>query len=367
MIRTIITFLLMFSVAQSALADPTTRVEIEPDQRAALGIEVGPAEPSEWIRSPRLPGRITLQNNRVQLITARLSGVLVRLDVGVGDSVETGQVVGHIESPEFVSLQRDFLEAASQLDLARSTAEREVGLVESGIIAGRRAIESGAHLREARAQARNTRQALLVSGMRDEEVISLRRSGRLETSLALRAPIAGVILEQFSQVGTRLAAGDPVYRVGNAEGLQVDVHTPTEVAHGLRVGSRFHISEQDASGEVVAVGTQLHPVDQGVLVRGEILSASTRLSPGQFVRVEFETPSNEKGTYRLPDTAVIHAGGRAWVFREVPGGFETLPVRILGGTGRELIVSTSVSGEVALVLRGTAALKALWLANGGPN
>jgi multidrug efflux pump subunit AcrA (membrane-fusion protein) len=90
--------------------------------------------------------------------------VLILPLVAVGDSVSKGQELARLESPAFVSLQRDFVQALSQLDLASATAGREGQLAEEGIIAGRRAAESAALLRDARSRLEERRQALVLSG-----------------------------------------------------------------------------------------------------------------------------------------------------------------------------------------------------------
>jgi multidrug efflux pump subunit AcrA (membrane-fusion protein) len=285
----------------------------------------------------------------------------------VGDSVVKGQELARLESPVFVSLQRDYIQALSQLDLADATAHREEQLVKEGIIAGRRAAKSTALLRDAQSQLEERRQALALSGMSEREVAKLAETRNLNPTLVLRASISGVVLEQYARAGERLEAGGTLYRIGDLEALTVEIHTPLDIAHSLAIGTRFSLPDEEASGQVIAVGSEVHALDQGVLVRGAIEDEAAGLRPGQFVRVQFETLRDQGSAFAVPSKAVVHVDGRAWLFRQVEGGFEPVAVEIVGGTGRESVVVGSLTGETKLAIRGTAALKAHWLAQGGPD
>jgi cobalt-zinc-cadmium efflux system membrane fusion protein len=355
------------SLATAVTASPGDPLRVTAEQSDALGIAIGTAEAKDLIPRPRLPGRITLPNARVRLVTARSSGVLVSPLVAVGDSVATGQELARLESPVFVSLQRDYIQALSQFDLADATANREEQLVKEGIIAGRRAAQSAALLRDAQSQLEQTRQALVLSGMSTREVAELADTRNLNPTLVLRASITGVVLEQYARAGERLDAGGALYRIGDLEALTVEIHTPLDVAHSLAIGTRFSLPDEEASGQVIAVGSEVHALDQGVLVRGEIENRGAGLRPGQFVRVQFETSRDQGSAFAVPSKAVVHVDGRAWLFRQVEGGFEPVAVEIVGGTGRESVVVGSLTAETRLAIRGTAALKAHWLAQGGPD
>ncbi|MAG33696.1 MAG: efflux transporter periplasmic adaptor subunit [Deltaproteobacteria bacterium] len=354
-------------VTASTAEQPARQLPITQAQRQALGIELGIAEVRNLVPRPRLPSRITLPNSRVRMITARSPGLLILPLVAAGDTISKGDELAHIQSPSFVSLQRKYLEELSRLDIAHSTEGRERQLAEEGIIAGRRAAQSTAALREAQARLEDRRQTLVLAGMSEEELTTLRQTRQLSSTLVLRAPFAGVVLEQYAQTGEHLDAGGALYRIGNLASLTVEIHTPVDVARTLRAGMRFVIPDEDANGQVIAVGREIHSSDQGILVRGTIEDGVTRLRPGQFVLVQFETPGERGSAFAVPAAAVIHVERQAWVFRETAGGFEPIPVEILGGSGLQMVVAGELTEGSALVIAGTATLKALWLASGGPD
>ncbi|MBJ19791.1 MAG: HlyD family efflux transporter periplasmic adaptor subunit [bacterium] len=358
---------LAMSLAVTAVAEPSTSVPITTEQRMALGIVVGIPERIELVPRPQLPGRITLPNAQVRMITAGSPGLLLSPLVAVGDSVSPGDELARIESPAFVALQREYLEALTQLDLTRSTARREEQLADEGIIAGRRAAQSAALLHQARTRLEERQQALMLAGMSEDEFVTLDRTHKLRSTLIVRAPFEGVVLEQYARAGERLEASGALYRIGDIARLTVDIHTPIDIARTLDNGTRFILPDLDAAGRVITVGGEIHSLDQGVLVRGTVDGGRTQLRPGQFVRVQFETPREHGTAFAVPATGIVHIEQQAWIFRESAGGFEALRVAVVGGSGEEIAISGPLADGAAIAIHGTAALKAHWLTGGGPD
>ncbi len=355
------------AAAPDASAPASRRLPISPSQREALGIAVARPEVAEAIRRPPLPGRVSVPNDRARVVATRVAGVVTALEVATGDVVGAGQPLARIEGPEFVALQRALLEARSDFDLAEREEARERQLVEEGIIAGRRAVASAAQLRQARAVLDERRHALGLLGLDAARITAIEDARTLQRTLDVRAPMAGVVLDQFVQVGEQLDAGAPLYRVGALDALQVEVHVPLELAGALEPGSPVRVLEAGgASGRILSIGGDVHALDQGVLVRVALEGGGQGLRPGQFVRVELGRAERGAALFAVPDTALTYVGGAPYVFREAEGGFEPVRVRVVGGSGQRLIVDGPLAADRPVVVAGTAALKAYWLAEGGP-
>jgi len=358
--------LLLLASRPGGAAEEAPFLPISPEQREALAMATARVTPVDRVPGRLLPARVVVPNAQLQVVSSRTPAVVVSLAVSVGEKVKEGQKLALLESPSFVSIQREFLEALSRGELARQRAEREGTLAEEGVIAGRRGLESLARLREMEAHLEDRRQALLLAGMSDKALRALTERRVLEPGLAIRASFSGVILEQYVRVGERVPAGAPLYRLGRVDTLEVEIHTPLERARHLQVGSRFEIPEWRADGRIVAIGQEVHIVDQGVVVRGALEGGESDLRPGQFVRVRFAIAGSERSAYRIPDVAVVRVSGRTWVFVSSKEGFQPTEVEVLGGSGREVVVDGPFQADSDVAVRGTASLKALWLASGMP-
>jgi cobalt-zinc-cadmium efflux system membrane fusion protein len=335
-------------------------------QRSALGIRVARPEATPAVPRPPLPGRVSVPNEWSRIVATRVAGGVTSLQVATGDVVGVGQLLARIEGPEFAQLQRALLVARADFDLAERDEALERQLASEGIIASRRAVASATRLHQARVVLDERRHALALLGLNSEQIAEIEGSRAIQPTLEVGAPIGGVVLDQFAQAGEQLDAGAPIYRIGALDALQVDVHVPLDVAAQLEPGSPVLILEGDgAVGRISGIGGDVHARDQGVLVRVALEGTRLGLRPGQFVRVELGRSEPGAVFFAVPDTALTHLYGAAYVFREVEGGFEPVRVRLVGGSGQRVIVDGPLLSARPIVVAGTAALKAYWISEAG--
>lgn len=360
----IVLVLLLGAWASGASAAPRgdLMIEVSPEQQAALGMATVPVVATESVPGPLLPARVVMPNASQQVVTARSAAVVESLAVSVGESVEAGETLATLHSPDFVESQRAFLEALVRNDLALELATRDETLAREGIVAGRRSIEAGARVREAEARLAERRHALVLAGASEVFLRGLERGRRLVPTLPLESPSSGIVLEQYVRTGERVETGDPIYRLGRAELLELEIHTPLERAHAIEAGTGFEIPESGASGHVVAIGREVHSIDQGIVVRGVIEEGADALRPGQFVRARLSPDASRRPAYRIPSNAVVRVSGVSWVFVARDAGFIPVEVEILGGSDQELIIGGDFDAGSVVAVRGTSTLKALWLA-----
>lgn len=337
-------------------------IAVSREQQAALGLSTVPVVSAENVPGPLLPARIVMPNANQQVVTARSSAVVESLAASVGESVEAGATLATLQSPTFVEDQRAFLEALVRKDLALELAARDETLAREGIVAGRRSLEANAQVRDAEARLAERRETLVLAGASGDFLRALERSRRLVPTLTIESPLSGIVLEQYVRTGERVQTGDAIYRLGRIERLEIEIHTPLDGAHAVEVGTGFEIPESGASGRVVAIGGEVHSVDQGIVVRGVVQAGADALRPGQFVRVRLSPEASRRAAYRVPTGSVVRVSGGAWVFVASDAGFHPVEVEILGGSDQELIVTGDLAPGVIVAARGTSTLKALWLA-----
>jgi RND family efflux transporter MFP subunit len=280
--------------------------------------------------------------------------------VAEGETVAEGQPLARIRSAQLLELQAAYLEARTRRQLSAETVQRDRKLRAEGIIAERRLLESESSHRELlNAEARD-RQTLRLAGMSEQAVTELARDQKLTAVFEIGAPLSGVVLEQLATTGQRLAAADPLYRIGDLSTLWVEVHVPLESLGGLSPGALVELPGQQISAEVITVGRMVHGTDQGVLVRAAVSAGAERLRPGQFVEARLYQGTGA-GALQLPAAAVVRSADRDFVFVSQPGGFAAVPVTVLAREGDMAVIRAELSADSAVVVRGTAALKAAWV------
>src|SRR5690606_38022834 len=96
-----------------------------------------------------LPGVVTPPPQGRVAVTAPFAGVVRQSLVMEGQSVAKGQRLAVVQSREVLSLGADLARARARLGVARQAATRSETLAREGVIAGARAEEAAAALREA--------------------------------------------------------------------------------------------------------------------------------------------------------------------------------------------------------------------------
>ncbi len=302
-----------------------------------------------------------MPNSQLRVVSAPQNGLLEALLVSEGETVEAGQPLAQIQSPQLLEQQSAYLEAMTRLQLARADYKRDKQLHKEGIIAERRYLETRSRLIQVETETERLRQSLNLAGMSEQALAELTKDRKLSGSLQVRSPLQGVVLEQIATPGQRLEMADPLYQVGQLSPLWLEIHVPLEKLAATAPGSL--VRSDAVSAKVITVGRMVHGADQGVLVRAEVTDGAELLRPGQFVQARLQGPQTTD-LYRVPRAALVRSGGNSYLFVESPQGFSAEPVKVQAEETNHIIISGSFSSEARVVISGTAALKAAWQTGG---
>ena len=323
-----------------------------PAQIKSLGVEtavVGEGDPG---RPGSFPGRVAVPVDQMRVVSAPVAGMVEMLAFVPGDKVRKGQVLARLASPQALELQRDALQTASQASLLTQNLKRDEQLFAEGLIAESRLQATRAAASQASAQAAERRQGLALAGA---------SGGKVGGPLALVAPMDGVILEQSAQLGERLEAAAPIYRIARLSPLWVEIQVPRSHAEALREGSRVRIAGSGQVGKLIAIGRAIDPASQTVIIRALIAQDAERLTPGQSVAVEIALPKGNG--QRIPAMALARIEGQPQVFVMTGSDAQAMrfalrPVRVLDESGERVLVE-GVQGGERIAVRGISGLKAM--------
>jgi len=346
----------VLSGAVQAAPGDTPLAVIDDAQRAAFGIRTVQVEPSSTALSKPYPAKVAVPNAQLRVLSAPLEGVVESLLVAEGENVLAGQTLARMHSQGLLDLQAAYLESRTRRQLAGETLTRDRTLHAEGIVAKRRLLESSSSYREMKTAEARDRQALVLAGMSEAAIDELASSQQLTTLLEVKAPLAGVVLEQIATAGQRLAASDPLYRIGDLSMLWVEVHVPMDALGAVAPGSQVTLSN-GLDATVITVGRMVHGTDQGVLVRAEVREGVASLRPGQFIEARLAQGGNADAL-RLPAAALLRIDGADSVFVERPSGFEPVRVEVLARESDKVVVTGPLSTADSVVVDGTVSLKA---------
>lgn len=356
--------LVLTLVASAFVMAAGDKISFTAQQQQTLGITVTPLIKAEGVSGQLVQAQVTVPPEQLRIISASLEGMVEQLSVSEGDHVRAGDIIARMQSPQLLGLQRDLLQALSQQRLALSEWNRDEELFKEGVIAQRRYLETKSRYQEQNAALEERRQALHLAGMDKRDISQLEKSRRLTTQLNVRSPINGVVLERMSEPGHRLAVADPLYRIADTSQLWLEIRAPIEAMRKLAEDSLVQASAKPISGKVIAVGHDVDPASQTVLVRAKVTEGTQLLWPGEYLQVSLATAATTP-VYQVPAGAIARSGNRTVIFIQEKDGFTAVPIKVIASQGGNSVIEGALKGDEQVAVSGIAAIKGAWLGLGG--
>ena len=291
---------------------------------------------------------------RVQ-VTARVQGVVEKVDFTEGASVQKGQVLAEIE-PARYRLAVNAAEAALQQGIAQreeakaAQARREqVNQANPGLIPGEELENFRTRARTAAAEAEARRVALEQARLNLKDAF-------------VRAPVAGVIETRTVQTGQYVQPGAVLATLVRRDPLLLRFKVPESESARLRLGlvARFHTPEVDRpfTAKITHVGQAADPRSRMVDVTAEVNDErKEELRPGAFAEVTVPIQSAKAPVISQTAIRPSERGFLAYVVGEGDVAVErvvTLGMRTADGL---VEVKDGLAPGERLVIRGAEALR----------
>ncbi|MFH1494704.1 MAG: efflux RND transporter periplasmic adaptor subunit [Pseudomonadota bacterium] len=339
-------------------------VSMSAKQTQALGIETLPIASSSVLAGNALPAQVVIPNHQVRIVSAPLPGMVESMAVAVNQTVKKGQSLARLQSPGLAELQRDYLQAALQSQLAQNSLTRDEKLFKDGIVAESRYLATRNSAQISTAVASEKKQALRLAGMGDAAIQKLQSGQAIGSAMEVASPIDGVIMEQMVAPGQRVEAATPMFRVASLSPLWLEIQAPLAQAGTLKAGASVRVPALNASGTVISVGRAVAEGNQTIMVRAEISDGAASLRPGQYVEAVLGLTVASR-QWSVPGPALVRLGRQAYVFVQIPSGYRPQPVQVLAETPDAITITGELRGDEKVVSKGTVALKAAWQGLGG--
>lgn len=339
-------------------------IQISQENLDALGVKLGKLEPVTQFPVLSAPAKVVIPPAQEYIVSTSQGGVIEKLNAAVGDKVTKGQILAQLNSPDLLTLQREYLKADSAMQLASAIYQRDKKLLQEGVIADRRWQETSSEYHSAVSEADEHRQLLEIAGMTDTEVEKFRKTHRLTRQLNIRAPIAGVVMERLAVVGTHIDIMEPLFRIANLDELWLEIAIPQERVGDIKIGDRVLIDNSDIGAKITLLGQSVNPENQSILARAILQKHNLEsLRAGQRLNTRI-IQSSDKAAFKIPNTAIAQNEGKAFIFVRTPQGVVVTPVAVVGKQDSESIISGEMTGNEDIAVQGAVALKANWLGLG---
>jgi len=240
-----------------------------------------------------LPG--TLQGFIESPIYARTSGYVLSWKRDIGARVQKGEVLAELDTPEvdqqLAQAHAAREQAASSLELARSSAERWENLRQRDAV-------SQQELEERRSAYRQA-QANLAAADANEE-----RLRNLEGFKRIVAPFAGVVTRRNIDVGDLIDAGNggaarALFTLAQTDPLRVYVYVPQSYAGLVHTGTPVTVTQAEIpganyTGTISNTAGAIDTATRTLQVEINLPNHDGRLLPGSYVQVQLPVGTSDR-------------------------------------------------------------------------
>lgn len=333
-------------------------VKLSASQGQSLGVHVVRPVLSRTDQTLPYPAQIVIPTPQLWVVSAPMAGMVTNLSVARGDRVMPGQLLVTLESPGFVSLQRDYLQAFAQDVLAAQQLKRNTDLFDGKAVPLRILETSQAEARQANIAVAERRQMLRLGGLSDEAISRLTSETAISAALSVVARQPATVVELVVSPGQRVDQSAPLVKLARLSTLWVEIAIPASSVRAIRPGAKVEIDGYATPGRIVLVSETTDAPTQTILVRAEVPNTG-ELRPGQTAAVRISFLSSGENAWEIPYSALVRRGEKASVFVAIEGGFRLLPVTLLAEDQDHVVVSGAITDKDEVAVSGIAALRGI--------
>ena len=285
------------------------------DIRTAI---VGRSTPN---RELRMYGTIKPDERRLQSQTSHVSGRIESLSVRfAGETVEAGQVIAVVYSPDLLNAQQELLEALKWSDAQPALLEA-------------------------------AREKLRLWKITDDRIAEIERTGKASPTVEVTANAGGVVLAKRVEQGDYVERGSILFDLADLSYVWAVFEAYEADLPYLNIGSKVDyglpsLPGETFSGSIAFIDPVLDQSSRTLKVRVETSNPRLRLKPGMYAQAVAKSPLKQSAdALSIPRSAVLWTGKRSIVYVKVP--HEGMPVFKL----REVELGAS-AGETFTVISG---------------
>ncbi|MBS0363732.1 MAG: efflux RND transporter periplasmic adaptor subunit [Proteobacteria bacterium] len=270
-------------------------------------VEVAPAD---FHKALEVAGVVDFDNDQSTSVVSPISGLVTRLLVQPNQQVAAGQALAMVDSSDFAAATSAYAKALATARTTRRIADADKDLAQGNGVSAREAQQAETDAANAAADrdaALQALQALKIDPKAIRDIEAGKPVGRIEG--AIRAPIAGTLVEKLITPGQLLQAGTtPAFTVANLSKVWVMAQIPGAELTSVHVGDAAEIEAGDGTakmtGVVDSVSAVVNPDTRAVIARVVVANPGGLLKKQMYVRVRIRAQAASRGI-TAPVSAIL--------------------------------------------------------------
>jgi membrane fusion protein, heavy metal efflux system len=317
-----------------------------------------------WSPAVRTTGTVDWDADHTTQAITQVSGPIARLLVDTGAVVAADQPLLYVSSPDVASAVTAYKKARNRLDYSRKTLARSKDLLDHKVIAQKDLEAAEQDFNDASSEVDNDLQALKIFGVTQQEIDQAQNQGvALNPQLAVRSPIAGVVVQKLVTPGLVIQAGmTACFTISDMSTVWVWGHIYDRDLESVRPGDTVELTNaafrETLNGTVNYIGSLLDPATRTTPVRIVTKNPGALLKKDMFLDAVIHTKTSH-GVLAVPTSAILRTDDNLpFVYVEAePGKFAQRLVTTGVPQGAETELASGVKEGEKVVAEGAVFLQ----------
>lgn len=350
-------------------------LHLSPQQQKEWGIVVGSAAMQDVASKIKLPGILSLNQNKTAHISSLIGGKVASLAVDLGDRVQKGQLLLTINSPEFAQAQADFLQTVAKLNLSRKEYERAKLLFKERAIEEREFLRREAEFEKLSTEVGGLGAILHSYGFDHEQTEKLieKCASRkpdddlcelADPNLAVLSPLSGTIIFRDVIVGEHVEPNKILFTASDLRTLWALLDAYEKDLPFISKDSQvtLHSSlypDKEFAGKITYISNTIDEKLRTIKIRVEVKNDEGLLKPNMYIQGIVENRAEGQKLLAVPEEAVQTLNGEKIVFiLEDKDIFAVQHVELGEKVGNTRIIAKGLEEGQRIVVQGAFNLKA---------
>lgn len=302
-----------------------TGIRIDPSQVQNLAVRTEKVEFGTLSFARDIPANVEFNNYTLAKVQPRAEGFVEKIySFAVGDAIEQGAPLADIIVPAWASDQSEYLLLKSQ--------KADAAIV------------------------RGVREKMRLTGMPEEMLAAVDKSGKVQTTLTLKSPVSGIITSLDVYLGMNVGKEMTIATVQGADPVWITANVPEQDIHLVHAKNRIRLTvaaypEKVFQAESFTLLPKADLDTRTVPLRLTVKNPEGLLKPGMSASIRLRGSSEE--ALLIPTQSLIDLGHEQRVItRAADGSFVPKQVQVLRSSRDKTAIASGLDAGEDVVVSG---------------
>jgi cobalt-zinc-cadmium efflux system membrane fusion protein len=284
-------------------------------------------------------------------VSSYFGGYVKNIQLVSGTFVKKGQTLFHLENPDFVDLQREFLEKKNELALLKTEYERQTQLAKSNATSNKELNSAKSAYEIAVVSKSSLEQKLKLMNINPDKL----SAEKIRSTITVQSPITGYVTAVNITKGMFLDPHQVAVSIEGVDHKHMELNVYEKDLANIHVGDQIRMmTASDPAkyyiGEVYLIDKSIHPENRTVKVHGHFQEDAENLQallPEMYIEAEINT--NSKSANSLPESAVVSTEDGYYVLmltKQTESTYEFVKTRVVVGETSDGFIAIKNAAEL---------------------